>query len=141
MAAARTAASVRTRRGVARVDADRAGRAIRDPRDNSPTPQCPTPNERPTPNAQDSQGKKGSWESCFLSWAFWPLGVGGSLGVGHCGVEELTPVTLRRKPRIGITAGDPAGIGPEISIKAAADPRVLDVCAPILYGPHTEDAL
>jgi 4-hydroxythreonine-4-phosphate dehydrogenase len=40
-----------------------------------------------------------------------------------------------RKPRIAITVGDPAGIGPEIAGKAAADPRVLEVCDPILYGP------
>jgi 4-hydroxythreonine-4-phosphate dehydrogenase len=39
------------------------------------------------------------------------------------------------KPRIAITVGDPAGIGPEIAQKAAADPRVLDACEPILYGP------
>jgi 4-hydroxythreonine-4-phosphate dehydrogenase len=37
------------------------------------------------------------------------------------------------KPRIGITVGDPAGIGPEIAAKAAADPRVLDACEPRLY--------
>jgi 4-hydroxythreonine-4-phosphate dehydrogenase len=37
-------------------------------------------------------------------------------------------------PRVGITIGDPAGIGPEIAAKAAADPRVLDVCTPVLYG-------
>jgi 4-hydroxythreonine-4-phosphate dehydrogenase len=45
------------------------------------------------------------------------------------------------RPRIGITVGDPAGIGPEISVKAAADPRVLDVCEPVLYGPHDAKAL
>jgi 4-hydroxythreonine-4-phosphate dehydrogenase len=39
------------------------------------------------------------------------------------------------KPRIGITVGDPAGIGPEIARKAAADPRVRDACEPVLYGP------
>ena len=39
------------------------------------------------------------------------------------------------KPRIALTVGDPAGIGPEIARKAAADPRVLDVCVPLLYGP------
>jgi len=38
------------------------------------------------------------------------------------------------KPRIAITEGDPAGIGPEIARRAAADPRVLGVCEPILYG-------
>jgi len=38
------------------------------------------------------------------------------------------------KPRIAITQGDPSGIGPEVSGKAAADPRVLAVCEPVLYG-------
>jgi 4-hydroxythreonine-4-phosphate dehydrogenase len=37
-------------------------------------------------------------------------------------------------PRVAITIGDPAGIGPEIAAKAAADPRVLEVCTPVLYG-------
>ena len=36
-------------------------------------------------------------------------------------------------PRIGITEGDPSGIGPEISAKAAADPRVQSACEPVLY--------
>ena len=40
-----------------------------------------------------------------------------------------------RCPRIAITLGDPAGIGPEIARKASADPRVLEVCEPVLYGP------
>jgi 4-hydroxythreonine-4-phosphate dehydrogenase len=37
-------------------------------------------------------------------------------------------------PRIAITAGDPAGIGPEIARKALIDPRVLAVCEPVFYG-------
>ena len=41
-----------------------------------------------------------------------------------------------RKPRIAITSGDPAGIGPEIARKAAADSRVLEACEPVLYGPE-----
>ena len=45
------------------------------------------------------------------------------------------------KPRVGITVGDPAGIGPEIAIKAAADPAVLKVCEPCLYGPYHETDL
>src|ERR671919_538137 len=43
------------------------------------------------------------------------------------------------RPRIAVTVGDPAGIGPEIARKAIADPGVLAVCEPILYGgddPH-----
>ena len=39
------------------------------------------------------------------------------------------------KPRIAITVGDPAGIGPEIARKAADDARVREVCEPVLYGP------
>ena len=39
------------------------------------------------------------------------------------------------KPRVAITAGDPAGIGPEIAAKAAADLRVRAACEPIIYGP------
>jgi 4-hydroxythreonine-4-phosphate dehydrogenase len=42
---------------------------------------------------------------------------------------------MTRKPRVAITVGDPAGIGPEIARKAAADARVRDACEPVLYGP------
>ena len=45
------------------------------------------------------------------------------------------------RPRIGITVGDPAGIGPEIAVKAAAHPEVLAVCEPVLYGPSTPQEL
>ena len=45
------------------------------------------------------------------------------------------------RPRVGITVGDPAGIGPEIAKKAAQDPRVTAACEPILYGPHSRDQL
>jgi len=38
-----------------------------------------------------------------------------------------------KKPLVGITTGDPAGIGPEIAARAAADPSVLDVCEPIIF--------
>ena len=39
------------------------------------------------------------------------------------------------RPRVAITAGDPAGIGPEIAAKAAADPRVRAACEPVVYAP------
>jgi 4-hydroxythreonine-4-phosphate dehydrogenase len=39
------------------------------------------------------------------------------------------------KPRVAITAGDPAGIGPEIAQKAVEDPRVQAVCEPVVYAP------
>jgi 4-hydroxythreonine-4-phosphate dehydrogenase len=43
------------------------------------------------------------------------------------------PVSGHDRPRIALTAGDPAGIGPEIVRKAADDPRVRDVCEPLIY--------
>jgi 4-hydroxythreonine-4-phosphate dehydrogenase len=45
---------------------------------------------------------------------------------------------MTAKPRVGITVGDPAGIGPEIARKAADDPRVREACEPVLYGPSTD---
>jgi 4-phospho-D-threonate 3-dehydrogenase / 4-phospho-D-erythronate 3-dehydrogenase len=42
--------------------------------------------------------------------------------------------TARLRPRIGITVGDPAGIGPEVSLKAAFTPEVLKMCVPVLLG-------
>jgi 4-hydroxythreonine-4-phosphate dehydrogenase len=45
---------------------------------------------------------------------------------------------MTRKPRIAMTMGDPAGIGPEIVRKAADDARVRDACEPVLYGPDRE---
>lgn len=41
---------------------------------------------------------------------------------------------MSRKPKIAIAVGDPAGIGPEISIKAALDPQVRAACDPIVVG-------
>ena len=38
------------------------------------------------------------------------------------------------KSRIAIVAGDPAGIGPEISLKAALDPAVRTACKAIVVG-------
>jgi 4-hydroxythreonine-4-phosphate dehydrogenase len=42
-----------------------------------------------------------------------------------------------RPIRVGITVGDPAGIGPEIAAKALVDARVLAVCEPVLFEPAT----
>lgn len=49
--------------------------------------------------------------------------------------------TARAKPRIAVTAGDPSGIGPEISLAAARDPRVLAVCDPVIYGAAGDASL
>src|SRR2546429_1027304 len=37
-------------------------------------------------------------------------------------------------PRIGITMGDPAGIGPEVVLKAVAEEEVRAVCQPVIIG-------
>ncbi|MBL0742866.1 4-hydroxythreonine-4-phosphate dehydrogenase PdxA [Chryseolinea lacunae] len=39
-----------------------------------------------------------------------------------------------QKPRIGITLGDPNGIGPEVVIKALADNRLHGIITPVIYG-------
>jgi len=40
-----------------------------------------------------------------------------------------------RRVRVGITVGDPAGIGPEIAEKARLDSRVHAVCDPVVFAP------
>jgi len=39
-----------------------------------------------------------------------------------------------RKPAIAITMGDPCGIGPEVVVKALADPQVYASCRPLVVG-------
>jgi 4-hydroxythreonine-4-phosphate dehydrogenase len=38
------------------------------------------------------------------------------------------------RPVLGLTMGDPAGIGPELCLSALRDPSVLEICAPVLFG-------
>ena len=40
----------------------------------------------------------------------------------------------RGKPTIGITMGDPAGIGPQIVVKALMDPRLRTSARLVIYG-------
>ena len=37
-------------------------------------------------------------------------------------------------PRLAVTMGDPAGIGPEIAVKALLDQAVTSICRPVLIG-------
>jgi 4-phospho-D-threonate 3-dehydrogenase / 4-phospho-D-erythronate 3-dehydrogenase len=39
-----------------------------------------------------------------------------------------------RLPRVGITMGDAAGIGPEITLKSLTEPDIYDVCNPVVLG-------
>jgi 4-hydroxythreonine-4-phosphate dehydrogenase len=40
------------------------------------------------------------------------------------------------KPKIAITLGDPAGIGPEIVAKTLSDPKIYGICKPIVVGDY-----
>lgn len=40
----------------------------------------------------------------------------------------------KRRPRVAVTMGDPAGIGPEICLRLLADSRVLRRCVPVVFG-------
>lgn len=43
-------------------------------------------------------------------------------------------VSAATKPVVGITMGDPSGIGPEIILKALARPRLRSICRPVVFG-------
>jgi 4-hydroxythreonine-4-phosphate dehydrogenase len=46
-------------------------------------------------------------------------------------------VTASRVPVLGITMGDPAGVGPEIIAKALARPEVTAACRPVVIGDRS----
>ena len=50
---------------------------------------------------------------------------------------------MSERPIVAITEGDPAGIGPEIIVKALADPAVYESCKPLVIADarHLEQAL
>lgn len=45
---------------------------------------------------------------------------------------------IHEQPTIGITMGDPAGIGPEIIVKALADPELRRAARYIVFGMHEQ---
>ncbi len=52
-------------------------------------------------------------------------------------IHPTPPIDLpRHRPRIAISVGDVAGVGPELAIVCATDRAVTDRCHPILYGPQ-----
>src|SRR4051794_17187786 len=44
-------------------------------------------------------------------------------------------MTRHRLPLLAVTLGDPAGIGPEVCLKALADPAVAGIARCLLVGP------
>lgn len=57
------------------------------------------------------------------------------------GQQANGPTGQQRRPRIALTVGDPAGIGPEIVQKAATDPGVLAICEPIVFATPVNGAI
>ena len=76
------------------------------------------------PNAKGVQhGGCGSEGGCDNPSGCGTGGCGSACGCGGCGGRAEAAVTdgHAMKPRVAITVGDPAGIGPEIAARAAAD--------------------
>jgi 4-hydroxythreonine-4-phosphate dehydrogenase len=51
-------------------------------------------------------------------------------------LESPRPIisTMSSLPRIAITMGDPAGVGPELCLKLLGDERIRQICRPLVYG-------
>src|ERR1043165_6259824 len=52
----------------------------------------------------------------------------------HNSSQASVPRQKSGRPRIGITMGDPAGIGPEVVLKAVAEEEVRRACVPVIIG-------
>jgi 4-hydroxythreonine-4-phosphate dehydrogenase len=50
------------------------------------------------------------------------------------GVRGISGDLPMDRPRVTLTLGDVAGIGPEVTARAAVDPAVLAVCRPVVVG-------
>jgi 4-phospho-D-threonate 3-dehydrogenase / 4-phospho-D-erythronate 3-dehydrogenase len=49
-------------------------------------------------------------------------------------MRSSTDSNVRHRPRIGITMGDPAGIGAEIIVKALTNHEIYELCRPLVIG-------
>jgi 4-hydroxy-L-threonine phosphate dehydrogenase PdxA len=49
-------------------------------------------------------------------------------------MRSSTDSNARHRPRIGITMGDPAGIGAEIIVKALSNHEIYESCRPLVIG-------
>lgn len=50
--------------------------------------------------------------------------------------QMTQPVAEISKPVIGLSSGDLNGIGMELIIKTVSDPRVLELCTPVIFGSN-----
>lgn len=49
---------------------------------------------------------------------------------------NLPHPSASRRPRLAITVGDVAGVGPELALRCASLPEVYEHCTPVLIGPE-----
>lgn len=49
-------------------------------------------------------------------------------------MKKEIEVNLEQKPVLALTMGDPAGVGPEVCVKALADKNHYDICRPFVVG-------
>mgnify|MGYP003201896882 CR=1 FL=1 len=45
-------------------------------------------------------------------------------------------IETKHRPLLGITIGDPSGIGPEIILKALDEEGIYEICKPVVLGPE-----
>jgi 4-hydroxythreonine-4-phosphate dehydrogenase len=83
----------------------------------------------------------------FLKYIFWQIYLIFPRQTSDDSIDSPTPkkiislkkIYLEEKsmkdlPIIGITMGDPSGIGPEIIVKALSDPEIYSFCRPVILG-------
>ena len=56
------------------------------------------------------------------------------MNTATCSLPHPATSSVGDRPRIAITVGDPAGIGPEVCLKLLGQPAVLAICQPIFFG-------
>ncbi len=58
-------------------------------------------------------------------------------------MDQVSIESLRQKPKVYITMGDPAGIGAEIIVRTLSKKEIFGICTPILIGsyPVVKDVL
>ncbi|MFQ5413871.1 MAG: 4-hydroxythreonine-4-phosphate dehydrogenase PdxA [Phycisphaerae bacterium] len=87
----------------------------------------PAPNLRPESNVPPADGP------CRIGHRDGASGASARLPDPYAAATRATPSSAAR-PLVGITIGDPAGIGAEVTVKALADPAVRDLGRFVMYG-------
>ena len=50
------------------------------------------------------------------------------------GLRDFSGITDGYKPRVAVCIGDPSGVGPEVVVKALAEPEIYERCVPVVIG-------